>query len=89
MDPVCEGNGRDEGYDDGQCREYVHDAPHGQEKEVQHHQEEDRAVDMGLEEIQHLQRDFFIDEIIGQAEGSAEDDQDPPHQDHALAHDLG
>ncbi len=88
MDSIGDGDRSDEGHDNGQRSEDVHDASHREEKQVQHNKEDDGAGDIGLEELQHLQRDFRIDQIIGQAEGSAKDDQDPAHQDHALAHDL-
>ena len=43
---------------------------------------------MSFEKIQHLHRDLLIDQIIGQTKGSAQDNQDSPHQGHAFSHNL-
>ena len=43
---------------------------------------------MGIEKIQHLHGYLCIDEIVGQAHGSAQDNQYGPHQDHAFFHNF-
>ena len=49
MDSIGLSDRRDERDDDDQRRKCTHDAAHGQEKEIQHHQKNDGAFDMDLD----------------------------------------
>ena len=45
-------------------------------------------LDMALEKFQHLHGNFGIDQIVGQAHGSAQDNQYGSYQDHAFFHNF-
>ena len=88
MDAIGAGNGCDEGNDDGHGRKDVHQAPNDQKKKIQHDQERKGAGDMAFDEIKHLHGDFFVDQVIRQAHGRTQNDQNPADQDDAFSHDL-
>jgi len=75
--------------DDDQRRKDIHQAADYQQEDVQQQQKSVLAVDVLLHPIQQHHGYLGIDQIIGQSQGTGQNDQDTADQSHAFAHDGG